>query len=99
MKVKWISIGTKSRLKKLIEKVEDSMIPMIKDEYCVRVNLVDTSIYAYAPRRLTFKKREQIREITDNLLERGIIKPSISSYCARIVPARKKDDSLRLYGS
>jgi len=50
----------------------------------------------YAPRRFAHSKRLQLREITDDLLTRGIIKSSISPYCARIVPVRKKG-TLRLY--
>lgn len=38
----------------------------------------------------------QIREITDNLLEKGIMKPSVSPYCARVVPVKKKNSTLRL---
>lgn len=32
----------------------------------------------------------------DDLLQRGIIQPSVSPYCARVVPVKKKDGSMRL---
>lgn len=44
----------------------------IDDNYYVNVNLKDNSTYAYAPRKFALKEHEQIREITDDLLERGI---------------------------
>lgn len=31
-------------------------------------------------------ERTELREIIDDLLEREIIKPSVSPYCARVVP-------------
>lgn len=46
----------------------------------------DDSVYAFAPRRFAYVERLQIREVVDDLLNRGIIQPSISPYCARIVP-------------
>jgi len=41
-------------------------------------------------------ERLQIREITDDLLARGIIQYSNSPYCARVVPVRKRNGKLRL---
>lgn len=37
-----------------------------------------------------------MREITDDLLKRGIIRQSVSPYCARVIPVRKKDGRMRL---
>ncbi|KMQ89733.1 hypothetical protein RF55_10607 [Lasius niger] len=47
-------------------------------------------------RRFAWMERLKIREITDDLLERGIIKHSSSPYCARVVPVRKKNGAMRL---
>lgn len=80
----------KRRLKQVILQVENMNIPPIEDDYTVRVNLKDKSIFAFAPRRFAFAEREQVRDITDDLLKRGIIKPSVSPYCSRVVPVRKK---------
>lgn len=57
----------------------------VKDDYCIKVRLKDDSVYAYAPRRFAHSERLQMRKITDDLLQRGIIRPSISPYCARVV--------------
>lgn len=70
-------------------------MPIIEDDYCITVNLKN-STYAYAPRKFAFQERRQIREITDDLLARAIIRESTSPYCARIVPVKKKTGELRL---
>lgn len=69
---------------------------MVDDDYAVKIQLKDESEYAYAPRRFAHEERRQIREIIDDLLKRGRIKPSTSPYCARIVPVRKKNGTMRL---
>lgn len=69
---------------------------MIEDNFSVKINLKDESVFAYAPRRFAYAERLQIREIMDNLLSRKIIKESTSQYCSRIVLVRKKNDSIRL---
>lgn len=79
-----------------MQKVEDTPVPVIEDDYLVKINLKDDSTFAYAPRKFAWPERIQIREITDDLLERGIIKYSTSPYCSRVVPVRKKNGSLRL---
>jgi len=81
---------TKQRLIQVITQIENNEILPIDDKYAVSVRLKDDSIYAYAPRRLAYSERLELREITDDLLRRGIIKPSVSPYCARVVPVRKK---------
>lgn len=65
----------------------------------VTVSLKDNLTYAYAPRRFAWTERLEIRKITNNLLARGIIKPSLSPYCSsmRMVPVRKRNGYLRLY--
>lgn len=45
---------------------------------------------------LHLRNVNKLRKITDDLLARGIIKPSISLYCARIVPIRKRNGDMRL---
>src|SRR5580765_4739689 len=52
--------------------------------------------YRYSPRRFAWSEKVKIREIVDDLLQRGIIKESTSEYCARIVPIRKKNGDIRL---
>ncbi|CAL1672042.1 unnamed protein product [Lasius platythorax] len=86
----------KQRLKNVISECMNECTDTVIDDYSVTVHLKGTSPYAYAPRKFALKEKEQIREITDDLLERGIIKRSTSPYCARIVPVRKKNGNLRL---
>lgn len=80
--------NVKRKLTDLIEEVNKTPINSIQDDYNVRVNISDKSIYAYAPRKFALEERRQIREITDDLLERGIMKYSTSPYCARVVAVR-----------
>lgn len=80
----------RSDLYKLLTEIEDTDIPKSEDNYKVRINSRDTSVYAYAPRRFAYQERLQIQKIIDDLLKRKIIKVSSSPYCARIVPVKKK---------
>ncbi|XP_011859227.1 PREDICTED: uncharacterized protein LOC105556736 [Vollenhovia emeryi] len=48
------------------------------------------------PRRLSFADKEQLRKILDDLLEKGIIRPSNSPYASPIVLVRKKTGDVRL---
>lgn len=84
----------KEKLKSVVKEIKD-IVP-IDEGYAVQVRIKDPSVYAFAPRRLAHAERLQLREITDDLLARGIIKPSISPYCARVVPVRKKNGKIRL---
>jgi len=86
----------KQLLIETILEIENKKFSPIDDNYTVSVRIKDPSIYAYAPHRFAYAERIQIREITDDLLNRGIIRPSTSPYCARIVPVKKKNGKLRL---
>lgn len=90
------NVEYKDRLIQSIMEIEKQKNIPIDDGYSVQVHLRDSSIYAYAPRRFAHIERMQIREITDDLLNRGIIQPSISPYCARVIPVKKKDGRIRL---
>lgn len=90
------SSNEKQKLAEIILSVQGLEIGQERDDYSVRVQLKDDSLYAYAPRRFVQTERLEIRKITDNLLQRGIIKPSVSPYCARVVPVRKRNGALRL---
>jgi len=79
----------KKQLIEMLTGLEKQEIKKI-DDYSVSVRLKDESIYAYAPRRFAHAERIEMREITDDLLKREIIQPSVSPYCARVVPVRKK---------
>lgn len=88
--------SVKVKLIAVIKEVNNVQVPLLNDDYSVKINLKDKSIYAYAPRRFAWAERLQIRDIIDDLLNREIIKESTSPYCARVVPVRKKNGSLRL---
>jgi len=75
----------------VFERVEKADIPFKDDDYTVKVRLKDET-FAYSPRRFAYNKKLQIREITDDLLSRNIIKVSTSPYCARVVLVKKKND-------
>ncbi|KMQ90234.1 retrovirus-like pol polyprotein, partial [Lasius niger] len=79
-----------------ILEVENMDLPPVEDEYLVKLSLKDESVFAFSPRRFAWTERLQMREITDDLLNRGIIRLSSSPYCARVVPVKKKNGSLRL---
>lgn len=86
----------KARLKNTVVNIHRSSVPLVQDDYAVKVHLKDDSVYAYAPRRFAYAERLQIRQITDDLLKRGVIRPSISPYCARVIPVRKRNGQIRL---
>lgn len=86
----------KIKLINTILQIENSIITPIKEDYLVKISLKDDSTFVYAPRRFAWLERLLIREITDDLLNRQIIKYSNSPYCARVVPVKKKNGSLRL---
>ncbi|XP_029163451.1 uncharacterized protein LOC114934906 [Nylanderia fulva] len=89
-------LAEKQQLKEVVLDCLNTEVKVIDDDYYVSVNLKDHSTYAFAPRKFALEERKQIRAITDDLLERGIIRNSTSPYCARIVPVRKKNGNLRL---
>jgi len=86
----------KEKLKSVVLDVNSTSVPLIDDGHAVQVRLRDTSVFAYAPRRFVHSERLQLRAITDDVLDRGIIKPSVSPYCARVVPVRKRSGDMRL---
>ncbi|XP_067212248.1 uncharacterized protein [Linepithema humile] len=86
----------KRKLITVIKESEESPVEHVDDGHAVTVALKDNSTYAYTPRRFAWSERIQIRDITDDLMRRGIIKTSISPYCARVVPVRKKNGTMRL---
>jgi len=89
-------LDTDQKVINILNEIHDMNVDKINDDYYVKVALKDNSTYAYAPRRFAWAERLQIRDITDDLLARDIIKPSTSPYCARVVPVRKKNGTLRL---
>jgi len=58
--------------------------------------LKDNKPIQFGPRRLGFSEKEKIQRILDDLLERGIIRKSISEYASPIVLTRKKSGEIRM---
>ncbi|XP_011883952.1 PREDICTED: uncharacterized protein LOC105571091, partial [Vollenhovia emeryi] len=86
----------KRKLKDIIAEVKQTKSIAVEDDYSVQVRLKDDSTYSFSPRRFAYAERLQIRGIVDDLLARGIVQPSTSPYCARVVPVRKRNGQIRL---
>lgn len=69
--------------------------PSFPEEYCMKIELTNQTPIFRRPRRLSHQERIEVREIIDDLLSRGIIRPSNSPYASAIVPVRKRDNKLR----
>jgi len=80
----------------LLEEIDNMKIKKVEDDYTIRVHLKDTSLFRFSPRRMSFSERKILEEITDDLLKRKIIKPSISPYCSRVVLVTKPNGKARM---
>jgi len=58
--------------------------------------LKDNKPVHFGPRRLGFAEKEKVQRILDDLLERGIIRKSVSEYASPIVLTRKKTGEIRM---
>ncbi|XP_011694049.1 PREDICTED: uncharacterized protein LOC105453626 [Wasmannia auropunctata] len=87
---------TRERLVDLLHKVEKLKMSPVVDDYQIRVHIKDPSLFRYAPRRFSFLEKLDLRAITDDLLKREIIKPSISSYCSCVVLVEKRNGQKRV---
>ena len=52
--------------------------------------------FNFSPRRLAFSEKIELRKITDDLLERKIIRESDSDYSSRVVLVKKKNGKIRM---
>lgn len=91
-----LNIVARKNLLNVLQELEAKEIAPINDDYCVRVHLKDTSLFRYAPKRLSFVEKIELDEIIDDLLKRKIIKPSISPYCARVIMINKRNGKKRM---
>ncbi|XP_067212257.1 uncharacterized protein [Linepithema humile] len=60
------------KLINLFKEIAELKVSRVEDDYCVRVNIKDTSTYAYAPRKFAYSERIQLRNITDDLIARDM---------------------------
>ncbi|XP_039315282.1 uncharacterized protein LOC120359905 [Solenopsis invicta] len=91
-----IGIEGKRKIVEIISEIEQTDVAPIDDGYAKRVHLKDDSVYAFAPRRFAHGERMQMRDIVDDLLAHGIVQPSISPYCGRVITVRKKNGTIRM---
>ncbi|CAL1672464.1 unnamed protein product [Lasius platythorax] len=91
-----LDFSTKNNLLQVLRKIDATEIEPVKDEYKIRVHLKDVSFFRYAPRRMSMTEKLELKKITDDLLKQGIIKPSISPYCSRVVLVNKRNGSKRM---
>lgn len=60
------------------------------------IELKDSSVFHFNPRRLSYFEKDKLQIILDDLIEKKIIKPSSSEYSSPIVLVKKKNGELRL---
>ncbi|KAJ3659560.1 hypothetical protein Zmor_011244 [Zophobas morio] len=70
--------------------------PKIDCNYEMNICVKNNQPISFRPRRLSFSEKEKLQNMLDDLLERGIIRPSSSDCCSPIVLVRKKTGDLRL---
>ena len=68
----------------------------LMEDYYHEINVGNASPIRMRPRPLTEQKQEELQTIINDLLARGLIRPSRSAWAAPIVLAKKADGSLRL---
>lgn len=71
---------TQNKLVSVISQVENSNSQPISDDFAVRMRIKDDTTFAFASRRFSQTKRNEIRKITDNLLQRGIFSSKAVSH-------------------
>ena len=71
-------------------------VPELKDGPEMIINLKHEQPISFRSRRRSFADKEKLRAISDELIEKGIIRPSNSPYASPIVLVRKKTGELRL---
>lgn len=57
--------------------------------YEMFINLLNTTLFYTAPRRLSFREKQEVSDIIRDLLSKKIIRPSDSPYASPIVLVRK----------
>ncbi|XP_076248026.1 uncharacterized protein LOC143187672 [Calliopsis andreniformis] len=65
-------------------------------DFEMKIALKHNQPVSFRPRRLSFADKQKLQVILDDLLERGIIRPSESPYASPIVLVRKKNGETRL---
>ncbi|XP_043282371.1 uncharacterized protein [Venturia canescens] len=88
-----LPIDVQKKVERLFEErylmPERPEVPLVKTEFSL--SLTSAQPFRFAPRRLSYVEKEQVREIVNRLLERGIVRPSESEYASPIVLVKKKN--------
>lgn len=71
-------------------------IPKIEHDYKMQIRLTSEDPISYSPRRLSYADKKIVNENIDDLLEKGIIRPSNSPFAFNVVPVPKKDGTKRV---
>lgn len=71
-------------------------IPAAKHDFKVHIQLSSKVPISFPPRRLSYSDKQIVDKTIDDLLEKGIIKPSNSPYAFPIVLPPKKDGTKRM---
>lgn len=86
----------KAKLLETFREVENMSIAPGEWLPAVKVYLKNDTVFSYGSRRFSYAERTELRQITDDLLARKIIKPSISPYCSRVVLVSKRNGEKRM---
>lgn len=65
-------------------------------EHTMKIRLTTDSPLYCNPRRLSYREKEEVSKVIDDLLEKQIIRPSSSPYASPIVLVKKKNGELRM---
>jgi len=86
----------RKKLLKIFKSVDAKKIEPIQDDYSVKLHIKDESFFRFAPRKLSFTEKNELDAIINDLLERKIIKPSVSPYCSRAILVPKRNGQKRM---
>lgn len=65
-------------------------------ENVMKITVTDEKPFHYAPRRLSYHEKTKLKEIIDDLLEKGAIRESTSEYASPIILVRKRNGEMRM---
>lgn len=69
---------------------------VVNEKHEMKIKLKSDAPIYFRPRRLSYHEKEKLQAILDDLLGKGIIRPSNSEYASRVVLVRKKNNEIRL---
>lgn len=91
-----VSFVNRQKLVEMFREIESMSIEPCTIAQPVKVYLKNDTVFSFGSRRFSYTERTELKQITDDLLERKIIKPSISPYCSRVVLVTKRNGKKRM---